>query len=245
MARLKVVAAEQAQSEQGDIVVLVESQEELAYLDGLDPSRVAWVEVPLELAERSELDPYSVDVVLRQPESEAGLLYELARAREPFRPRITIETLPGFEVAATVALSLHFPVRLLCRQPETAQIAELSNVLQRYLHDPMASQPVEPFHTALAALLQGHQATLWDALDENPAWIATGSAPDSVEEHLASLIDFGRECGACSLQSWCAGWLKWPDPDYDCEPVKNPFLGLEATADQLRSDVEQSMEVLS
>lgn len=240
-----VVAADRAVGSNAEaLVVQVTTEADLAHLSDLDAESVAWVEVPLELAHRDELNDFSVDVVLSDPEKDAGRLYELARVREPLRPRITLTTTPGFAAAAAVAMSLHFPLRLLPRRPSLAEVNELEKILQRYLQDPAATEVVEPFHSALSALLHQDETTLWDAVDENPAWIKMESKVPPVEEHIAALIEQGRECASCRLQGWCAGWFKWPDPDYDCVHVRELFLGLETTARQLRSDLDEALEVI-
>ena len=235
--------------ESEDLVVRVGSQEDLLLLSTLDAERVAWVEVPLSLACRRELNDFSVDVLLHDPKAEASQLYRLAGQREPNLPRLSIPNKPGFADAAAVGMALHFPIRLIPIQPPPEQMSELEAVLERYLHDPNARQPVEPFNCALATLIKGDSTTLWGAIEQDPAIFRKEppvpglESPDTVTTRLESLIADGAECATCSLSPWCAGWFKWPDPSYDCSGVRKLFGQVEKAAEKLRADLAEALEV--
>ena len=63
-ALLSVSAAQARSYSEEELIVRVSSESDLDGLQGLDPERIAWVEVPLELAHREELNLFSVDVLL-------------------------------------------------------------------------------------------------------------------------------------------------------------------------------------
>jgi hypothetical protein len=232
-----------------NLIVRIEDEEELALLDGLDPDQVAWLEVPLALAHRDELNPFPVDVLLQEPGEQAADLYSLAGLREPNLPRLSIPTKPGFADAATIGMGLHFPIRLIPLQPAAEEVSGLGQVLERYLHDANVSQAVEPFYSALTTLLQGENRTLWDAVEYDPSYYRCDpprpklEKDDAVATHLQNLIEEEAECATCPLQSWCAGWFKWPEPDYDCQHVRRLFDTVEQAATQMQADLSQAMEV--
>lgn len=230
-----VAASRAADTEADGWIVRVLDADDLGRLAGLPAERVAWVEVPLDLAHRRELDEFSVDVLLTDPAAQAPHLYRLARLRDPHLPRLSIPAAPGLAQAAAIGMALGFPLRLLPIQPGPQALAELEATLERYLHDPQVSEPVEPFHSALAALLHGEPTTLWDAVERDPAWFRR-EPPEPA--------DLGPECVSCPVGSWCAGWFKWPDPDYDCAGVLRLFAQLERTALSLRADLAEARELI-
>lgn len=247
-ALLSVSAAQARSYSEEELIVRVSSESDLDGLQGLDPERIAWVEVPLELAHREELNLFSVDVLLTEPRSQAAKLYKLAGDRDPQLPRLSIPTEPGFADAVLIAMGLHFPIRIIPIQPDEEQMVELRTVLQRYLHDGRATQPVEPFHSALSTLLHGEGHDLWQAVEYDPAefqrkpphpGLEHSRSADELRRHLE---ESGAECGGCFLQSWCGGWFKWPDPDYDCHGVRGLFSVVEEAGTALRKDLEAAEE---
>ncbi len=231
------------------VVIRMRSEADLACLKDLPSERVAWIEVPLELAHRTELDQYSVDVLLDDPKAQASLLYGLAGRRDPDLPRLSIPSAPGVADAAIIGMGLHFPIRIVPVQPVSEQVAEMSVVLERYLRDGRATRAIEPFHSALATLLHGDGATLWDAVEHNPVDYRREpphpglESPDSVEVRRDRLVQEGAECAGCSLLPWCVGWFKWPNPDYDCADVRALFGKVEQAADELRADLDEAVEL--
>jgi hypothetical protein len=245
---LSVSAGQAVQSDFPNLIVRVQKQEELSLLGSIDPEQVAWVEVPLDLAHREELNRFSVDVLLTDPGQQAADLYPLAGLRDPDLPRLSVPTKSGFTDAVAVGMALHFPIRLIPIQPDSEAVAGMAEVLERYLHDPNVSQAVEPFYSALTALLQGESRTLWDAVEFDPAYYRcepphSGLEEDSAVAHrINELVQAGAECATCPLQSWCGGWFKWPDPAYDCTGVRGLFGKVEDAARQLEQDLEQAVE---
>jgi hypothetical protein len=132
-------------------------------------------------------------------------------------------------------------------QPDGARGAELERLLGRYLHDPNASEPLEPFHAALATLIHGDPATLWDVLEADPDVFPRDREPTSgfVAAHVERLRESGAECVACPMLDWCGGYFKQPDPAYDCGDVRRLLAGLERAAEQLRRDLVEAEEALT
>lgn len=246
---VSVDAASATRSTAAQWVVRVRSEADLTHLKTLPRQRVAWVEVPLELADREELNDFSVDVLLDDPNAQASLLYGLAGKRDPELPRLSIPSTHGVGDAAVIGMGLHYPIRIVPVQPTPAQVAELEVVLERYLRDGRATRAIEPFHSALATLLHGDGATLWDAVEHDPADYQREpplpglESPDSVNVRRDRLVADGAECAGCSLLPWCAGWFKWPDPDYNCADVRNLFGKVEQAAAELRADLGEAMEI--
>ena len=231
-----------------NLIVRIADDDDLALLDGLDPDRVAWLEVPLGLAHREELNRFAVDVLLTDPVQQAADLYPLAGLREPNLPRLSIPTTPNFADAVTVGMALHFPIRLIPIQPDSEAVSGMARALERYLHDANVSQPVEPFYSALTTLLLGESDTLWDAVEYDPSSYRCEpprpglETEDAVPSRLKELVESDAECAGCPLKSWCAGWFKWPDAGYDCGPVRQLFDTVEKAAAQMQEDLTQAVE---
>ena len=247
-ALLSVSAAQARSFSDEELIVRVLSESDLDGLEGLDSERIAWVEVPLELAHREELNRFSVDVLLTDPRAQAAKLYKLAGDRDPQLPRLSIPTEPGFADAVLIAMGLHFPIRIIPIQPAEEQIVELQSVLQRYLHDGRATQPIEPFHSALSTLLHGEGHDLWQAVEYDPAEFRRKPPHPGLEDSRSAdelrlrLEEGGAECSRCFLQSWCGGWFKWPVPDYDCSHVRGLFSVVEEAGNALRKDLQAAEE---
>lgn len=244
---LTSVAAGAAASCPGEaLVVRVADADDLACLADLPPERVAWIEVPMALAGRSELERFSVDVLLADLAAEAPLLYGLARARSPFLPRLSIPATSGLEEAAAIGMALGFPLRLLAVQPTADQVVELERTLERYLHDSKVTEPVEPFHSALMERIHGEASTLWEALEVDPACFKREPPLPGLEEPeaVASRLLGLAECGSCPARRWCAGWFKWPDPSFDCAHVRRLLASLEEAAQRLFDDLQEARELL-
>lgn len=197
-----------------------------------------------------------LDVVLSDPALEFSDLYRLVDACAVRSVRVTIRVAPGFLKAAKLAAALRLPIRVLPGQPTTQELAELNELLELYLHQPMVEAPVEFFHSLLANRFGADSGSLWTILEEDPAefphYDASGRAKlprsgvsDStgtsftgfVENHLRSLVEQGVECATCPWQRPCAGYFKWPDPTYSCEGVKRLFSTVQAAADEIGRDL--------
>lgn len=236
----------------GPLVLRVVRAGEVPRVGDVPAGRVVWVETTVDLAAAAWPPGVGLDVLLAEPEKEAAVLYAVAHLR-PQRPlRVTIPVEPGVAKAARVAMALKLPVRLMARRPAPAAVAELTPVLEAYLHDPQATEPVEFFHSALARGLHGVPTTLWLALERDPAVhrsLAGDGADDPhepphdegfVAAHVSRLVAAGAECGSCRFRDFCAGYFKWPDPAYDCRPVVGLLGQLEAAASRLARDLEEA-----
>lgn len=243
----RLAAAEAASFPGPACIVVVTSPDEAAILDALPADRIAWIEAPVTLVEHPALAAHRLDVLLPDPAQQAARLYTVARVREGAPTRVTIPALEGVGRAGQIALALNLPTRILAVQPSPAAVSELTELLHRYLHDPQASAPMEPFNGAIARLLGGDSGTLWEALEQDPALFPssdreTPSLTDAaafVPTHFARLLDDGAECSACPLSAWCLGWFKWPDPTYACGDIRQLFERVEVAALQLASDAAE------
>lgn len=235
----------------GSYVVQVRTREEFAH----------WLREPLPGAEWLQVegllgDPevwalaaqgpakIPLDVILTDPAVEYSSLYRLVDVRIVRDVRVTIPAAPGCMKALRLASSLQLSVRLLPGQPDAAALAELTEAVHFYLHDPMVEAPVEPFHSLLSAFRSTDDGTLWTFLEQDPATFRYPDAEglpllqrDFVETHLAGLIEHGAECAACRWQPVCAGYFKWPDPAYTCAGVKALFATIEDAADEITRDL--------
>jgi hypothetical protein len=234
------------------LIVRVESASDASYVAGIPRERIAWVQTCLALADFAWPEEIALDIVLSDPVHEARRLYALARLYEGSLPRLTIPSLPGAAAAAKLAIALHFPVRLLSIQPASGAVADLEQILDGYLHDPCASEPVEFFHSVLASLLRDAAPNLWTILGCDPGLfprIADGGSAeepespvypnDFVAQRLAGIVASGGECADCAYRNWCAGFFKWPDPSYDCSSVKRLLGRIDETARELRRDLTE------
>ena len=203
----------------------------------------------------------SLDVVLSDPASEFSDLYRLVDVCSVRSVRVTIRVALGFSKATKLAAALRLPIRLLPSQPTAEVLAELNELLEIYLHEPMVEAPVEFFHSLLATMSGAETGSLWSILEEDPAEFRSydadgrallprsgvfGSAETSfegfVEHHLESLVDRGAECATCPWQRFCSGYFKWPDPTYSCEGVKRLFSRVRAAADEIGQDLASRVE---
>jgi hypothetical protein len=252
---LSVPLARAAAHPEGPLVVRVSSADEVTRVGAVPPEQVVWVETPVALAGGDWPPGVGLDVLVTDPAKEAAALYEVARFRHERPLRVTIPVVPGVEKAARVAMALHLPVRLDARQPTAAAVAELGPVLEAYLHDPQATEPVEFFHSGLARGVHGVPATLWSALERDPAFhqrIAEDGSADPrepphdegfVAAHVTRLAAAGADCARCRVRGFCAGYFKWPDPAYDCEPVIALLDELDAASGRLERDLDEAGSV--
>jgi len=71
--------------------------------------------------------------------------------------RVSMPPTPGFLKAVKLALSLRLPVRILPGQPSAEMLAELTEALEFYIHEPMVEVPVEFFHSLLGSACGAEQ----------------------------------------------------------------------------------------
>jgi hypothetical protein len=234
--------------------------------DPAEPERILGREVPeglvlIQLTDLSaDMAPLAawgeglpLDLMMGDPVSELPLLYRCTEllARHPVR--VTVPLKPGAAPAVKLALSLGFAVRLAGHQPSPDAVAEAGRVLDGYLHNPTVSQPVEPFHGLLLALLHDSPLSLWSLLERDPAQIrmidqsgaeVSDQAPASVQAFRGELLAQGAECQDCEWLGVCSGYFKWPRTDYSCRDVKLLLADLKAAAAELRqglADCEASL----
>lgn len=238
---------------EGPLIIRVRSPQDVSVLNGVHPDRIIWMEAPSAIAFEKWPSGVGLDAMVSDPAKEAANLYSLTRVRD-YRPlRVTIPGVAGVGRAARIAMALQIPIRLLLQQPTPEVVSELYSVLKTYLHDPQTNASVQPFDSALAFWLHGNPATVWMALDLDPAYVrqvpdiaetqqvtAIADDPDFVGGTLDRLIANGAECADCPFVGWCAGFFKWPNPNYTCEAIK-PLLGSIAdSAAQIARDLEEA-----
>jgi hypothetical protein len=256
-ARLEFIyAAATEQPRGGPFVVIVRTREEFARaLRGSSPS-AEWLQVE-DLLDDPEVwalaaqgsSHLPLDVVLADPEKDFSSLYRLADVRITREVRVTLPATPGMLKALRLAASLQLRVRLLPGQPTSEALPALREALDFYLHDPAVEAPIEFFHSLLAALREGTATSLWDILEQDPAvYVQPATAEkaswpaDFVATHLAGLVERGTECATCSWQNLCAGYFKWPDPNYSCTGIRELLDRLREAAEEIGRDLAACTE---
>ena len=240
------------------VVVVRNSQQMGIWLRDRSPA-LQWIEVKGLLHDfevwalaAEDTGEVPLDVVLVEPAREFSDLYRLVDVRAGRDVRVSIPAKPGFLKAVRLAASLGLPVRLLPGQPAGEVLDELQEALAFYLRDSMVEAPIEFFHSALAWLNGASTGSLWRVLEKDPAVYqrdtldVTRSQPsnlgiDPSEDFgavfLGRLITSGAECASCPWCHFCAGYFKWPDPDYSCTGVKLLFSALRAAVDEIEDDL--------
>jgi hypothetical protein len=211
------------------------------------PERVVLIQVTELSADMAPLATWGeglpLDLVMQDPVSELPLLYPCTGLLVRHPVRVTVPLERGAAPAVKLALSLGFAVRLAGHQPSPEAVAEAGPILDGYLHNPTVSQPVEPFHTLLLALLQDLPLSLWSLMERDPAQVRvfddegtelSDKAPVSVHAFRSDLLARGAECQDCEWMRVCNGYFKWPRPDYSCSGVKRLLADLKAAGAELR-----------
>ena len=202
--------------------------------------------------------PVPFDLILDDPASWFDDLYRLVEVL-PSRPvRASIAVRPGFGRAVKLAGALGLPVRLLPDQPDAGLAGELLDVLDIYLHRPLQCQPVEFFHSVLAAFFRGENASLWAIMEDDPAVVrrvggdgreappprcagasaVPGPPWETFVDRLVGVLRVrGGECLSCPFAPLCRGYFKFPDPGYRCDGVRSVLSALREAAGELRRDV--------
>lgn len=237
----------------GPLILRVSGRDDVQLAGAVAPERVVWVEIPLHLAEERWPAGMPLDVVVAEPQTEAPGLYALSRVRHDHPLRVTIHVVPGVTHAGHVAMALQLPVRLLPLQASADALAELHPLLDIYLHDARTVAPVEFFHSALAHWLHGDPTTLWQSLEQDPAFYQRfGKGPEDpapnapprdpafVAARLERLVAGGGECASCRFRRMCGGYFKWPDASYPCAPVLPLLASLEQAAAQVTRDLSEA-----
>ena len=198
-----------------------------------------------------------VELRMRHPATEFPLLYRYAKLLDKHPVRACVPVTPGFGKTVKLAAALQFAVKLEVGQPGPEVLEELREVLDFYLHHQSASQPVEYFHSTLLAFHRYAVLSLWDAQEEDPAFVryvtdegretvargsggtmAAGDLPSFVPELKRRLLVARGECAGCEFFGNCGGYFKWPRADYACGGVKEVFQTLRQAAGELRQSLE-------
>lgn len=237
----------------GPLVLRVSGRDDVPLAAAVVPERAVWVEIPLHFAGERWPPRMPLDIVVAEPRTEAPGLNALSRVRHDHPLRVTIPVVPGVARAGRVAMALQLPVRLLPAQPSAEALAGVDQVLDIYLHDARTVAPVQFFQSALAHWLHGDPTTLWQSLEQDPAYYprfgpgledpalnAPPRDPAFATRRLARLVEDGGECASCRFRDVCGGYFKWPDASYSCAPVLPLLARLEEAAAQVARDLSEA-----
>ncbi len=197
-----------------------------------------------------------LDVVMGEPATDFPLLYNFSKLLDRRPVRVSIPVVPGFLKAVTLALALHFAVKLVVGQPDAALIDEIGETLDIYLHRPNVSQPVEFFHSLFLSAYRDEPVNIWSVQEDDPehfCYVADdgtetlsprfgGAVPDGVSrvdliKGDSASAPVASECDTCDFFSACRGYFKWPDSGYNCDGVKSIFATIDTEAAELRENV--------
>ena len=219
---------------------------------------VQLLDLPIDIA---DLLPWGeevpLDIVLDDPITDHPKLYRYSKLIDNHPVRVTLPVVSGFGKAVKLAAALQFAVKLKVGQPDPGLIDELAEVLDYYLHDATASQPIDYFHEVLLAFLRDTPGSLWAVQEEDPTqfcyvteqgeqiWPSCPAGvavePDRFVEYWQErLLAEGAECCDCEFRPLCGAYFKQPQRDYDCTGVKRLFRMLHNAADELQQDLIRS-----
>jgi hypothetical protein len=227
-----------------------------AYLENILYVQLLSLDVEVEaLTHWGESMP--VDLLMRNPAEEFPLLYNFSKLQDKHPIRVSIRVSPGFGKAVWLALALNFAVKLEVGQPPPALIEEMAEVLDRYLHRPGVSQPVEYFHSVFLSFYHQEPTSLWFIQEEDPQQVRfiTDEGQETVSRrfngvelsghngafagaHAGAHAGAQSECDGCEFLDRCGGYFKWPDREFSCAGVKTLFGTLKGAAEELRCDLD-------
>jgi hypothetical protein len=227
-------------------------------LAGEDLEKLSYIQIldlrsdfrPLMLWEES----IPLDVVVKDPEADLPLLYELSPLLAKSPVRVTIPVTPGFSKAVKLATSLSFQVKLEVMQPNASLIEELFEITRMYLHQTTVSEPIEFLHSTFLSFFRGEPATVWVIQEEHPDLMryVTDEGKEALSGRLGGLrgevsgifkdlnrllVAEGGECFGCEFIENCSGYFKWPRREYPCDGMKAIFQTLKEAAEELRRDI--------
>jgi hypothetical protein len=253
-------------SETHPFVVVVRDRQQMGVWLRHRSSALQWIQVEGLLKDpevwalvAEDTGEVPLDVVLIDPGTEFADLYRLVDVRSGRDVRVSMRARPGFLKAVRLAASLGLPVRVVPGQPTAEVLAELQEALTFYLRNPLVEAPIEFFHSALAWLREAPTGSLWGVLEEDPAiyqreatntaWslpqpsdFAIDPTQDFGHLFLERLTDHDAECATCPWRDFCAGYFKWPEPDYSCTGVKLLFSNLLAAVKEIEDDLRTFAE---
>jgi hypothetical protein len=199
-------------------------------------------------------DSVPIDIVVRDPVQDFPLLYNFAKLLDKHPVRVSVFTSPGFSKAVILALALNFAVKLEVGQPDDAVIGELQEVLDRYLHRPNVSRPVEFFHSIFQSFYTRESSSLWFVQEEDPEqfrFVADDGGMETISSRFGGIAlhtngglhnapaGSASECDTCEFLDLCGGYFKWPDKEFSCAGVKSLFATMSGAAQDLRIDMER------
>jgi hypothetical protein len=248
-------------SDIGPFVVVVRDAQQMAIWLRYRSPALQWIQVEGVLKDdevwrlaAEDTGEVPLDVILIDPGREFADLYRLVDVRSGRDVRVSMPARPGFLKAVRLAASLGLPVRLLPGQPTADVLAEFQETLTFYLRNPLVEAPIEFFHSALAWLRGAPTGSLWRVLEEDPtiyqreaintAWSAPLRSDPTIDPtqgfgalFLERLTRLGAECTTCPWRDFCAGYFKWPEPEYSCTGVKQLFSNLLAAVKEIEDDL--------
>ena len=203
----------------------------------------------------NDLAPLPLELVLEEPNEEFPLLYNYADLVRRGQRSVVVPLVEGFAKAVKVAGALNFGVRMEIGDLSLVPWDELASTLDYYLHNPLVTQPIEFFHSAVVGFYRCQSVSLWEIQQESPKFHAyvqddgtvvlskrLSNIPvlDSDDQFLRvlseRLLSSGYECADCGYFDWCGGYFKMPDPNYSCHQAKILFSRLMEAAADLKSD---------
>ena len=119
----------------------------------------------------------------------------------------------------------------------------------------MVEAPIEFFHSALAWLRGAPTGSLWGVLEEDPAiyqrdaistaWNSpqlSDLAIDTYTRLWLLVLGAAHTAAAANVppvpgSDFCAGYFKWPTPEYSCTGVKLLFSNLLAAVEEIEDDL--------
>jgi len=197
-----------------------------------------------------------IELVVTNPETEFAQLYHFAKLLDKHPLRVLIPATPGFSRAVKVAASLQMSIKLDVGQPDPRVVSELSKVLEFFLQDPLEASLIQFFQGFLMARVNEEPVTMWEIQEEDPSLVRyvtddgtetiarlprngdiVGRIDSFIDDFKLRLFLSRSECYSCDFFGNCAGYFKWPLPDYRCDGVKLIFRNLKNAAKELPADL--------
>jgi hypothetical protein len=206
--------------------------------------------------------PVLIDLYLLDFTNEFPLLYNYAHLMREHSLRVTVPVAPGFSKAVNLAGSLSFGVKLEINQPSQVVVQELCGCLDSYLHTTRFGQPVEFFNSLLISFLQDSPVCLWEVMEEDPETyryvtddncltlsrrLSHVVSPAQIENIIHEIKEIDLDdgtCAPCPCRSYCRGYFKFPQQDYECFGIKRIFDALKSATTELKNDCSKCGEMI-